>query len=222
MKVNYNKSEVMLRAWKLFKSQDIKTDEMFSTCLKQSWCITKAKGKLDFNAIYKEYHKIVLNRLQMKVRNAEICEELCNDIFLKVNEYLSVFNCEKAKFNTWLFSFVNNKIIDYYRGEGKKAEQLVNTSDFVDAEGSECFTFVGGEIASTDIESQELGNKIAKVMSRLKPQYREIADLYYVQQKQYKEIAEILRIPMSNVKVTIMRAKLMLQNALQNDYAMLG
>lgn len=222
MKVNYNKSEVMSRAWKLFNGQEVKTDDMFSICLKESWRITKSKGKLDFNSIYKEYHQPVLNRLKMKVRNVEVCEELCNDIFLKVNEYLNIFNSERAKFSTWLFKFVDNKIIDYYRGEGKKADQLVNTSDFVDSEGSECFTFVGGDIASIEVESQELSLKIGEVMNNLKPKYREIADLYYYQQKQYKEIAEILNIPMSNVKVTIMRAKLMLQKALQKDYAMLG
>ena len=219
--VSYNKSEVMSRAWQLFKNQDIRTDEMFGNCLKESWAITKTKGRLNFDLIYKQYKGEVLQRLKMKIRNSEDCEDLCIDIFMKINEYLKVFNCEKGQFNTWLFTFVNNKIIDYYRGEGKKAEQRVNVSDFVDEEGSECFTFVGSENTSDDIENRELRIKIDEVMSNLKPKYKKIAELFYIQQLQYTEIAEILQVPMNTVKVTILRAKQMLQNALQNEYAML-
>jgi RNA polymerase sigma-70 factor (ECF subfamily) len=219
--VSYNKSEVMLRAWKLFKNQDIRTDEMFSICLKESWAITIKKGRLNFDLIYKQYKDEVMNRLRMKVKSTEDCEDMCIDIFMKINEYLQVFNCERGQFNTWLYTFVNNKVIDYYRGEGKKAEQRINVSDFVDDENKECYTFVGGENTSNDVENRELQRKIRRAIRTLKPIEKRLAILRLIKEYDYSEIAEMLEMPMNSVKVMIFRAKQNLQIALKQEYALL-
>lgn len=222
MKPKFNKTEIMLMAWKLFKKEaklpENKTDEMFSICLKKSWSIAKAKSKLNFNAIYKEYQPQVLNRLKMSIKNTDECEDICIEVFIKVNEFLGIFDCTKASLKTWIFKIADNKVIDYSR----KKDEEVSISDFVNDEGAECFNYASPDSASKNIESMEIGSKIEIAISGLKPKYRQIADLFYVQQLSYKEIAVELQIPMNNVKVTMMRAKLMLQNALQKDYAMLG
>ena len=48
----------------------------------------------------------------------------------------------------------------------------------------------------------------------LKPKYRRVAVLYFMNQKQYKEIAEILDIPMGTVFGMISRCRAMLQESL--------
>jgi RNA polymerase sigma factor (sigma-70 family) len=216
---NYNKSIIMKRAWQLFKKQDVRTDEMFAECLKMSWAITKKIPA--FNEVYKDYKNLVMSQLRQKIKNESDCEELCNDIFMKVNEFLHTFNCERAKFSTWIYKFVENKIIDYFRGEGKRMQQQSNVSDLVNSEGQEAFTFVSHSETSSHVEGKELQSKISLAMSKLKPQYRRIAELFFLEQKEYKEIAEILDIPMGTVKGTLLRAKVMLQNALQAEYQML-
>lgn len=216
---NYSKSTIMKRAWELFKNQDVRSDEMFGTCLKMSWAI--AKKAPTFNELYKDYKGLVMSQLRQKIKNEMVCEELCNDVFLKINEFLDTFDCNRAKFTTWIYKFVENKIIDYFRGEGKRMQQQTNVSDFVNSEGQEAFSFVSHSEASSHIESKELQSKINCALSKLKPQYKRIAELFFVEQKEYKEIAEILDIPMGTVKGTLLRAKVMLQNALQAEYQML-
>lgn len=215
----YNKSFIMRKAWQLFKAQEIKTDKMFSDCLKQAWVI--AKKLPSFNELYKEHKGLVMSQLRQKIKNEEICEELCNDVFLKVNEFLVIFDCERAKFSTWIYKFVENKIVDYFRSEGKKAQQTSKVSDLVNSEGQEAFSFLSDSDASTDIETSELSSKIVEAMSRLKPMYKRIAEMFYVEQLKYDEIAEELNIPMGTVKGTLLRAKVMLQNSLQQEYQML-
>ncbi len=209
----------MRKAWQLFKAQEIKTDKMFSDCLKQAWVI--AKKLPSFNELYKEHKGLVMSQLRQKIKNEEICEELCNDVFLKVNEFLVIFDCERAKFSTWIYKFVENKIVDYFRSEGKKAQQTSKVSDLVNSEGQEAFSFLSDSDASTDIETSELSSKIVEAMSRLKPMYKRIAEMFYVEQLKYDEIAEELNIPMGTVKGTLLRAKVMLQNSLQQEYQML-
>lgn len=206
----------MRKAWQLFKAQDIRTDAKFSECLKLAWSI--AKKLPTFNELYKEHKSIVMSQLRQKIHNEEICEELCNDVFLKVNDVLSAFDCERAKFSTWIYTFVSNKIIDYYRTEGKKAQQVTNVSDFVNSEGQEAFSFISDSNASTPIESAELHTKIDLALNSLKPIYKQIAEMFYLEQLKYEEIAERLNVPMGTVKGTLLRAKVMLQNSLMSEY----
>ena len=206
----------MRKAWEIYKAQNIRTDSKFGECLKLAWAI--AKKLPTFNELYKDYKGLVMSQLRQKIKNVSVCEELCNDIFLKVNEVLSAFDCERAKFSTWIYSFVSNKIVDYFRSEGKKAMQTTNVSDFVNSEGQEAFNFVDNNNASTPIECAELHTKINQALNSLKPIYKQIAEMFYIEQLKYEEIAERLNIPMGTVKGTLLRAKVMLQNSLQAEY----
>jgi RNA polymerase sigma-70 factor (ECF subfamily) len=209
----------MRKAWELFKNQSVRTDETFSNCLKLAWSIAKKLQTLPtFNELYKEHKSMVMSQLRQKIKNESVCEELCNDVFLKVNEILSTFNCEKAKFSTWIYTFVKNKIIDYYRSEGKKAQQTASVSDFVNSEGQEAFSFISDNNASNSVECAELQSKIDLALNNLKPIYKQIAEMFYVEQLKYEEIAERLNVPMGTVKGTLLRAKVMLQNSLQAEY----
>ena len=61
-------------------------------------------------------------------------------------------------------------------------------------------------------------NNEKDALNNLKPKYREVATLNFIEGRSYKEIANILQIPINTVKVTLLRAKEMLQNELQNEY----
>lgn len=219
-------SLIMKRAWRMFKKQEVRTDLMFSECLKESWVIAKnlaiANESLpSFDELYNKYKGQVMAQLRQSIKDEMVCEDICIEVFLKVNEFLQDFDSSKANFSTWIHKITYNKIVDYCRGEGKKAQQRVSTSDLVNSEGQEAFTFIGHLDTSADIEHRELQSKITKAMSKLKPQYKRIAELFYIEQLKYEEIAKELDIPMNRVKVTLLRAKVMLQNYLQAEYQML-
>ena len=75
--------------------------------------------------------------------------------------------------------------------------------------------------ASELIESKELQKAINTAMCKLNETQKNVVDLYFIKGRKYEEIAEILNIGMSNVKVTLLRAKAILQTQLQNEYAAL-
>lgn len=218
-KMKYNRSLIMKRAWKLFNNQSVRTDEMFGDCLKESWQI--AKIPLNFNDIYKKQFPLVMHQLSQNIKDSEVCKEIANDVFLQVNKHLATFDISIRKIESWIFGIAKNKIIDYYRAESDRAKVTMKISDMVNSEGQEAFSFVSDSDTSAKVENEGLSLKIACAMSKLKPQHKRIAELFYVEQLKYDEIAKKLDIPLGTVKGTLLRAKLMLQESLKEEYAML-
>ena len=177
----------------------------------------------NFNKIYSEYKPIVEQYMRTKIRNSEDREEMINDVFVKVAEFLEVYNCERAKMNTWIFTMVRNRLIDHYRknalGMSEEGAIVTATADFVDSNGEEFFQFVGSGTASDAIENAELQKKIACAFRTLKPKYRKVAILFFLREKKYEEIAELCNVPMGTVKGMLSRAKEMLQMELKTEYA---
>ena len=215
----YNKSFIMRKAWEIYKGQEIRTDAKFSECLKLAWAI--AKKLPTFNELYKDYKSIVMSQIRQTIKNQDDCEDICSEVFIKVNRLLSVFDCERASFKTWVHKITKTMVIDFARGEGKKAQQTSKVSDLINSEGQETFSFLSDNDASTGVETSELSSKIIEAMSRLKPIYKQIAEMFFIKEYSYTEIAEELNIPMGTVKGTLLRAKVMLQNSLQQEYQML-
>ena len=217
LKANYNKSAIMKHAWKLFKAQDVRTMEMFSNCLRQSWNIAKNGMAInDISAIYNKYYKQVYYFIFVRVGNmAHIAEELTNDVFIKAQRHIESNNYDvyRSKINTWLFFIAGNIVIDHFRTA--HADKYVSVDNFVDAEtGREKFQ-IADSSHEDNVENSEMSIAIKNAMSTLKPKYRRVAELFFMEQKQYNEISEILNIPMGSVKGMINRCRATLQEQLQ-------
>lgn len=167
-----------------------------------------------FEKIYTENYEGVLRHINMRVQDMSVAEELTNDVFMKVHKHLGDYDETKSAIPTWVRFIANNIVIDHFRCN-RYANNRVSASDFNnDGEGIEEFQFVAEDQADTDLERSELGQKIMSSFRSLKPKYRRVAVLYFMNQKQYKEIAEILDIPMGTVFGMISRCRAMLQESL--------
>ncbi|HLO91601.1 MAG TPA: sigma-70 family RNA polymerase sigma factor [Lentimicrobium sp.] len=217
MTTKINKSQLFKKAWQLFNSQPVRTDEMFSECLKSAWAIFKSTPSI--SALYKKYYSDVFRYVSFRMNNIDEVGEIVNDTFLKVNEKMHLFNASKSNLKTWIINIAKNSMIDFMR----KAErsQTVNVSDFQDENGKEVFQYVSDNEASTVVENSELSAKINKALDSLKPNYKRIAVLYFVEDKSYQEISEEMNMPLGSVKGTINRVRTMLQSELQTTYASL-
>lgn len=72
------------------------------------------KGKQDaFNLLYERYFPNVLARVRFKVPESDV-EDVTQEIFIAVLRSLGSFKGQ-SKFNTWLWTITNRKIVDYYR-----------------------------------------------------------------------------------------------------------
>ncbi|MFA5300836.1 MAG: RNA polymerase sigma factor [Lutibacter sp.] len=206
-------------AHKNFKNVE-QTSENWAKCLKEAWVLVKNRPMLNFESVYNEYNKRIQNFINTKVKNSDAAQELCADVFIKVNDNLVYYMGEIAGLSTWIYSIAKNTIIDYYRVD--KSSHYTNVSNFADAEtGKETFQFVASESYETEsvLDCADKSEKISKAFENLKPNYKKIALLYFIEDKQYNEIAEVCNIPLGTVKGMISRCREMLQNELKDVYS---
>lgn len=214
-KKTYNKSEIMRRAWKIFRTNEVKT---FSEALRQSWSIAKnGTPTANFNDIYaKEYNKI-LNFVSSKIGGRrEVAEEITQDVFIKLNEHLDKYDVYKAKLTTWLYTIANNKVIDHYRSD--KSSRMVAVDGFVNDNGEPTYQFEDTVNTDQSVNTEETMSSVERAMSILNDNEKKIAELYFIQQLKYNEIAEQLNTPMGTVKGLINRVRTKLQKQLTNVY----
>jgi len=177
-------------------------------------------NQLNFDEVYQKYYSVILNYIKFKINHIEDAEELTSEVFVKVFKHLNEYKPEISTINTWLHNIANNTIIDFFRTNHR--DKYINVSDFADAEtGKEVFQFVGDNSANLSIENKELSNSIKNALLTLKPKYKRIAILYFIQDKPYNEIAELCEIPLGSVKGMIFRVREMLQTKLKTEYSTL-
>jgi len=170
----------------------------------------------EFNKAYTENREVIFNYINWKINNIQDAEDLTVEVFMKAER---TYNKEKAvicSFPSWLRTVANCAIVDYYRTDRSNKYQSV--SDFVNAEGDETFQFVSDNGADTNMLNDELRAKLNNAFSTLKPKYRKIAILYFMEEQKYDEIALECNVPMGTVKGMINRCREMLQAELKGTY----
>jgi len=228
----------MKRAWVLFRNQSVRTMEMFSFCMKQSWGIAKGtvvvEKELTFEQIYSKHYAEVLQFINYKMnyKHKEIAKEICNDTFLK-----GVPTFDKShgnKITTWLKGIAFRLILDSYRKDTSvktvenadengcavaskvRSNNKTYISDYVNEDGNEFMEFDSNSDTSAESENAELLTSVNKGFNSLKPKYQQIANLRFVEQYSYDEIAKMLDIPLGQVKIDVHRCKKMLKAELKS------
>lgn len=171
----------------------------------------------NFNKVYSQYYSKVLNYVLSKVNGKRhIAEDITQDTFIKVSEHLHNYNAKKAAISTWVYGIAYNKIIDYYRRSG--ANTVVSVDNYTNEEGEP--TFELGDTANADesVNSNDTMTAVNKALNSLREKDKQIAIMYFIDQKQYIEIAEQLDMPLGSVKGLIYRIREKLQSKLANVY----
>ena len=179
-----------------------------------------AEQTKQFNNVYKEYKPLVDNYLRSKIKNADLRDDICANIFLKYACNMEKYD-GRVKFNTWFFTLANNIITDHFRKES--LNPVINVSlfenDSKNDQGMADIIFTDDNCSSSAIENRELKRTIRRAIRNLKPVEKRLAILRLVKEYEYTEIAEILEIPLNSVKVMIMRTQESLQSQLKTEYA---
>ncbi len=185
--------------------------------------------KSTFEEIYAEFHNPLMNWISFKIKNKSTAEELANDVLIKVFKHLPIYNPEISKFQTWIMNICNNVIIDHYRtvNETKKAnlnKSISMIDDSMDYENyPKAFQVPDKKcvIADSLHDTKIIGNNTMKAINMLKGKQKDIAIEYFINELKYDEISTELNLPLSTVKVNIMRIREKLQSKLKEEYQLL-
>lgn len=160
----------------------------------------------------------------------EVAEDLVQDTFLSAFQHINRFE-GKSSPKTWLFSILNNKIIDYHR---KNVRDIVKPESAVFGESGfsilELLFEKDGhwkknlqpldwkETESSLLDNAEFTIALKGCMNRLPVVWHSALQLKYLEEKEGTEICQELGISPSNFWQILHRAKMQLRQCLEKQW----
>jgi RNA polymerase sigma-70 factor (ECF subfamily) len=131
-------------------------------------------------------------------------EDLAQEVFLKVFRAIDKFDPSRAKFTTWVYTFVRNHCFDVLKKRRIKTTSMhalgpdATDLDFPDRR----------ELQPTEhLENTELGRRIGEALATLGEDQRMVFILREYESLDYREIASITGVNEGTVKSRLCRAK---------------
>lgn len=169
----------------------------------------KKQNTDNFKEIYELNFNYVYSFVSSRVAaNKETTEDIVQETFISA---MKAWNSYKgnSSYKTWLCGIAKNIIFNFYRNSIKKdsissEEDIEEAKDFQDVE----FTFINNEYKNT----------ILKALNKLKPVYRYVLILKYMDDYSVKEIAKCLYKTPKSIDGILQRSK----NSFKKEYIKLS
>ncbi|MGC4116467.1 MAG: RNA polymerase sigma factor [Myxococcales bacterium] len=161
----------------------------------------KAGDVRSFEELVRRHRGAVYNFLFRLSNNRQRAEDLLQETWLKVVRSAGTYEA-KAKFTTWVYTIARNLCMDAIRKDSyRKADSLDATSGEGEDERA-----LSEKVASADAQPDRTAHAaslrpvLAKAISRLPPEQREVFVLREYHGVQFKDIAEVTGVPENTVK----------------------
>lgn len=152
--------------------------------------------------IYQNFYNLVYKDIYYLLKDSALTEDLIQEVFFKV---ISIIHKHQiANPSAWIRQVARNHTMDYLRKNKKEryTKQLGDVSTLEIHFDDIDILYVDQEV-ETSIRDEVLHRSIAK----LKPDYRELITLHYIEEMSYKEIATALDISEPAVGQKLLRAR---------------
>lgn len=180
--------------------------------------VEKARSgdQIAYGELLGRYRDAIYFMLLKMVNNQVDAEDLTIEAFGKAFKNIDQYTPNYA-FSTWLFKIATNNCIDFIRkkranhislDQGIEGEESLLPSNLIQSDDPDPESYM--------INKQKIKH-MRKVVSRLKPRYRQLVELRYFKEYSYEEIAVELDIPIGTVKAQLFRARELLLNILNRS-----
>jgi RNA polymerase sigma-70 factor (ECF subfamily) len=160
-----------------------------------------------FEILIDRYKDRVFRLLGRYCRDAIECEDLAQDVFLKVFRKLDTFQHE-SQFFTWLYRITVNAATDHLSRASRRRLRLVEDDAVLDASAVD--RGHGGNEAHSPMApllQRELAAVTRQIVDKLPEKYRTILILREFEDLSYNEIAEVLQCNLGTVESRLFRAR---------------
>jgi RNA polymerase sigma-70 factor (TIGR02943 family) len=169
-----------------------------------------------------QYTGPMLDWAVKKTGDQELAQDLVQDTFLSAYQKIDRFE-GRSSAKTWLFSILNNKIIDYYRKKGREATTgLDNLSNYFNQDGEwqkNLSHASWGVEESHLLDNTEFVKVLEACLEELPEQWRLSIRFKYLTEKKGEQICQELEITPTNFWQIIRRAKLRLRDCIEINWS---
>jgi RNA polymerase sigma-70 factor, ECF subfamily len=166
-----------------------------------------------YHELIRPHERSVYRMALSYMKNEADAEDVAQEAFIKAFRNLSIFRGD-AKFSTWLTSITLNEARNRLRRQSVLRMQSLDEPPDENGAISPALLRDWREIPSEAVEREEVRTLIKRAVESLPEIYRQVFLLRDVEELDVNETAQTLSISISNVKVRLHRARMMLQKEL--------
>lgn len=155
-----------------------------------------------FRLLVQRYEKPVLSMVKNMTGNAQIAEDLAQEVFLAAFVKLKTFDPARSRFSTWLFTIARNKSINALK---KKRPQLFGAPP----EQTDC------REPAENMERREIMAMLDQALTALPGRQRRAFVLVEFEGLSYEEAAQIEATRIGTIKSRLARARAWLAEAMR-------
>ncbi len=141
-----------------------------------------------FNSIYLNYRKSLLSEIKKIVKEEELANDLCQEVFIKAWNNMYQYSLEKGTIYTWLVTIARNHCRDHFRSKAFKKKQNTCTIDNI------CPSTI--KLESFDL----IHHDITQLLAQLSFEQKEIIELLFIEGFTQSEVALMKGMPLGTVK----------------------
>ena len=157
-----------------------------------------------YRELVERHGRAVLSLVARMVREGGVAEELAQDAFVKAFSALRSFD-PSYKFSNWILRIAHNTAIDYLR---RARPDMVSFDAEAPGHGLAGALVDEKERSPLDRAVQRgLREDLEEAMGQLRPEYRRLVIMRYLDDLSYEEIAGIVDLPLGTVKSHLHRAR---------------
>jgi RNA polymerase sigma-70 factor (ECF subfamily) len=153
-------------------------------------------GRLEsMTVLFDRYHAAIYRYVLKQTGDAELSQELTQQIFVRVFERRASFSGREGKFRPWLYKISRNLWMDHLRVAGPKTRMTVELTEIYETADIQERNFTEEEFKRLDFAIRLLPDDLKESIILSKYQYLK-----------YAEIAQIMQISEAAVKTRVHRA----------------
>ncbi|WP_248925195.1 RNA polymerase sigma factor [Paenibacillus hamazuiensis] len=165
--------------------------------------------------IYKQYYQLIYPTVMYIMKDHSSTEDIIQEAFLNIIRK-SPHNVDEGKLIPWLRTIARNTAISYLRKNQKKRDELFPDSVFIDNAAS----LASSSFRSTEseVEAKLMEEAIVRYIHQLKPIYRYVLQMRWMEQLSYKEMAERLGVSEEKVRTSLHRSREAIKRKIEQDW----
>ncbi len=145
--------------------------------------------------LYERYKKRLFGFFFQMSKDANLCEDLVQNVFIRVIKYKYTYT-EESNFVSWIFKIARNVYYDYFKGKNKNKTYDIE-------EQYDVYSF---ENAENTIEQTERILLLKKAINQLPEEKKELIILSKMKELKYKELGDIIGCSEGNARIKVHRA----------------
>jgi RNA polymerase sigma-70 factor (ECF subfamily) len=170
---------------------------------------TRAGEVEAFGDLVRRYQQSVFGVCYRLLGERTVAEDLAQEAFIRAFQRLESFD-DTRPFGPWMRRLAANLCLNHLDAR-RQALVLLDDEQDADLEAEP----VGDPVAAR--EAAEQSEALRAALLSLPPHYRAVVELRHFQELSYGEIAETLKLPVSDVKSHLFRARKLLAQRLERD-----